>query len=108
MASHIALLEDERVIGLDGKPLALLTINDWSGLLFETHPHMRKDEVAHRYNPHPLLLVRLGAHDRSRIRSGKTVYDLLLAPGQVDVFSSGSDHGLRQCRPNRPRRAASH
>jgi hypothetical protein len=46
MASHIPLLEDDRVIGLDGKPLAPLPINDWSGLPFETHPHMRKGEVA--------------------------------------------------------------
>ncbi len=101
MASHIPLLEDDRVIGLDGKPLALLPINDWSGLPFETHPHMRKGEVAHRYNPHPLLLVRIGAHGRSRIRSGKTVYDLLLAPGQVDVFSSGflMDYGWWDCTP---------
>jgi AraC family transcriptional regulator len=101
MASHIPLLEDDRVIGLDGKPLALLPINDWSGLPFETHPHMRKGEVAHRYNPHPLLLVHLGAHGRSRIRSGKTVYDLILAPGQVDVFSSGflMDYGWWDCTP---------
>ena len=101
MASHIPLLEGDRVIGLDGKPLAPLPINDWSGLPFETHPHMRKAEVTHRYNPHPLLLVRIGAHGRSRIRSGKTVYELLLAPGQVDVFSSGflMDHGWWDCTP---------
>ena len=101
MASHIPLLEGDRVIGLDGKPLAPLPINDWAGLPFETHPHMRKAEVAHRYNPHPLLLVRLGAHGRSRIRSGKTLYDLLLAPGQVDVFASGflMDHGWWDCTP---------
>lgn len=101
MASHIPLLEDDRVIGLDGKPLAPLPINAWSGLPFETHPHMRKGEVAHRYNPHPLLLVHIGAHGRSRIRSGKTVYDLLLAPGQVDVFSSGflMDYGWWDCTP---------
>ena len=41
------------------------------------------------------------AHGRSRIRSGKTVFDLLLAPGQVDVFSSGflMDHGWWDCTP---------
>jgi AraC family transcriptional regulator len=101
MASHIPLLEDDHVIGLDGKPLAPLPINDWSGLPFEIHPHMQKGEVAHRYNPHPLVLVRVGAHGRSRIRSGKTVYDLLLAPGQVDLFSSGflMDHGWWDCTP---------
>lgn len=101
MASHIPLLEDDRVIGLDGKPLALLPVNDWSGLPFEIHPHMRKGEVAHRYNPHPLLLVHLGAHGRSRIRSGSMVYELLLAPGQIDMFSSGfpMDYGWWDCTP---------
>ncbi|HEY2189615.1 MAG TPA: AraC family transcriptional regulator [Caldimonas sp.] len=101
MASHIPLLEEDRVIGLDGKPLAPLPINGWAGLPFEIHPHMQKGEVAHRYNPHPLLLVRLGAHGRSRIRSGSRVYDLSLAPGQVDVFSSGflMDHGWWDCTP---------
>ncbi|MEP6740220.1 MAG: AraC family transcriptional regulator [Caldimonas sp.] len=101
MASHIPLLEDDRVIGLDGKPLAPLPINDWSGLPFEIHPHMRKGEVSHRYNPHPLLLVRLKSHGRSRIRSGRTVYELSLAPGQVDIFSSGflMDHGWWDCTP---------
>jgi len=101
MASHIPLVEDDHVIGLDGKPLAPLPVNAWAGLPFEVHPHMQKGEVAHRYNPHPLLLVRLRTHGRSRIRSGHSVYDLALAPGQVDVFSSGfrMDHGWWDCTP---------
>lgn len=101
MASHIPLVEDDRVIGLDGKPLAPLPVNAWAGLPFEVHPHMRKGEVAHRYNPHPLLLVRLRTHGRSRIRSGHTVFDLALAPGQVDVFCAGfhMDHASWDCTP---------
>ena len=101
MASHIPLVEDDHVIGLDGKPLAPLPVNAWAGLPFEVHPHMQKGEVAHRYNPHPLLLVRLRTHGRSRIRSGHSVYDLALAPGQVDVFSTGfrMDHGWWDCTP---------
>ena len=101
MTSHIPLVEDDRVIGLDGKPLAALPVNAWAGLPFEVHPHMRKAEVAHRYNPHPLLLVRLRAHGRSRIRSGSSVFDLVLAPGQVDVFPTGfhMDHGWWDCTP---------
>ena len=67
MASHIPLFEDDHVIGLDGKPLAALPVNDWAGLPFEVHPHMRKGEVAHRYNPHPLLLVHVRSHGRSRV-----------------------------------------
>ena len=101
MASHIPLVEGDHVIGLDGKPLAPLPINAWSGLPFEVHPHMRKGEVAHRYNPHPLLLVHLRSHGRSRIRSGHTVFDLALAPGQVDVFCAGfrMDHASWDCTP---------
>ena len=101
MASHIPLVEDDHVIGLDGKPLAPLPVNAWAGLPFEVHPHMRKGEVAHRYNPHPLLLVRLSTHGRSRIRSGHSLYDLGLSPGQVDVFSTGfrMDHGWWDCTP---------
>lgn len=101
MASHIPLVEDDHVIGLDGKPLAPLPVNAWAGLPFEVHPHMRKGEVAHRYNPHPLLLVHLRSHGRSRIRSGHTVFDLALAPGQVDVFCAGfhMDHGSWDCTP---------
>jgi AraC family transcriptional regulator len=101
LASHIPLVEEDRVIGLDGKPLAPLPVNAWAGLPFEVHPHMRKGEVAHRYNPHPLLLVRLRTHGRSRIRSGHSVFDLALAPGQVDVFSAGfpMDHGWWDCTP---------
>jgi len=101
MASHIPLIESDHVIGLDGKPLAPLPVNAWAGLPFEQHPHMRKGEVAHRYNPHPLLLVRLRAHGRSQIRSGHSVFDLVLAPGQVDLFSAGfhMDHGRWDCTP---------
>jgi AraC family transcriptional regulator len=101
MASHIPLVEDDHVIGLDGKPLAPLPVNAWAGLPFEVHPHMRKGEVAHRYNPHPLLLVHVRSHGRSRIRSGHTVFDLALAPGQVDVFCAGfhMDHGSWDCTP---------
>ncbi len=67
----------------------------------KSHPHMRQGEVAHRYNPHPLLLVRVGSHARSRIRSGHAVFDLRLEPGQVDVFSAGfrMDHGWWDCTP---------
>jgi AraC family transcriptional regulator len=101
MASHIPLVEDDRVIGLDGKPLAPLPVNAWAGLPFEIHPHMRKGEVAHRYNPHPLLLMHVRSHGRSRIRSGHTVFDLALAPGQVDVFCADfhMDHGSWDCTP---------
>jgi AraC family transcriptional regulator len=101
MASRIPLVEDDHVIGLDGKPLAPLPVNAWSGLPFEVHPHMRKGEVAHRTNPHPLLLVHLGSRGLSRIRSGHTVFDLRLEPGQVDVFSAGfrMDHGWWDCTP---------
>jgi AraC family transcriptional regulator len=101
MASHIPLVEGDHLIGLDGKPLAPLPINSWAGLPFEVHPHMRKGEVAHRINPQPLLLVHLRARGRSRIRSGHTVFDLCLEPGQVDVFSAGfhMDHGWWDCTP---------
>jgi AraC family transcriptional regulator len=101
MASHIPLVEDDHVIGLDGKPLASLPVNAWAGLPFEVHPHMRQGEVALRYNPHPLLLVHLRSQGRSRIRSGHTVFDLTLAPGQVDIFSAGfhMDHGWWDCTP---------
>jgi AraC family transcriptional regulator len=101
MPSHIPLVEDDHVIGLDGKPLAPLPVNAWMGLPFEVHPHMRKAEVAHRTNPHPLLLVHLGSRGRARIRSGHTVFDLRLEPGQVDVFSAGfrMDHAWWDCTP---------
>jgi len=39
MASHIPLVEDDHVIGLDGKPLAPLPVNAWADLPFEVHPH---------------------------------------------------------------------
>ena len=101
MASHIPLVEDDHLIGLDGKPLAPLPINSWAGLPFEVHPHMRKGEVAHRYNPHPLLLLHQRSHGRARIRSGHTVFDLALAPGQIDIFCAGfrMDHGWWDCTP---------
>jgi AraC family transcriptional regulator len=101
MPSHIPLLEEDHVIGLDGKPLAPLPVNAWAGLPFEVHPHMRQGEVARRYNPHPLLLVRLRSHGRARIRSGLSVFDLSLAPGQVDMFPAGfqMDHGWWDCTP---------
>ena len=95
MPSHIPLVEEDRVIGLDGKPLAPLPVNAWAGLPFEVHPHMRKGEVAHRYNPHPLLLVRLRAHGRSRIRSGLSVFDLSLAPGPGRLVLGRLPHGPR-------------
>ena len=101
MASHIPLVEDGQLIGIDGKPLAPVPVNAWRGLPFEIHPHMRKGEVAHRYNPHALLLVRLRAHGRSRIRSGHTVFDLAIAPGQIDLFPLGfrMDHAWWDCTP---------
>jgi len=101
MASHIPLVEDGQLIGIDGKPLAPVPVNAWQGLPFEIHPHMRKGEVAHRYNPHALLLVRLRTHGRSRIRSGHTVFDLAIAPGQIDLFPLGfrMDHAWWDCTP---------
>jgi AraC family transcriptional regulator len=99
MASHIPLVEDDHVIGFDGKPLAPLPVNAWAGLPFEVHPHMQRGEVAHRTNPHPLLLVHLRSRGLSRIRSGQTVFELRLEPGHVDVFSAGfrMDHGWWDC-----------
>ena len=101
MASHIPLIEDDHLIGIDGRPLAPLPINAWSGLPFEVHPHMRKGEVAHRFNPHPLLLVHVRSFGRARIRSGRQVFDLALAPGHVDVFSAHfhMDHATWDCTP---------
>lgn len=101
MASHIPLVQDGALIGLDGKSLAPAPINAWSGFPFEVHPHMRKGEVAHRYNPSPLIVVRSGARGRSRIRSGPHIYELLLEPGQIDVFPVGfhMDHGWWDCTP---------
>ena len=101
MASHIPLVEDGHVIGIDGKPLAPLPVNAWSGLPFEVHPHMRKGEVAHRYNPHALLLVHQRSRGRALIRSGLTMYDIALEPGHVDVFSTGfrMDHASWDCTP---------
>jgi len=101
MASHIPLFENDQVIGIDGKPLEPLPVNAWSGLPFEVHPHMRRGEVAHRYNPHALLLVHQRSRGRALIRSGLTTYDLSLEPGHVDVFSTGfhMDHASWDCTP---------
>lgn len=101
MASHIPLLEDDRVIGLDGKPLAPLPVNAWTGLPFEIHPHMRQGEVAHRTNPHALVLVHQNSRGRSRIASGREVYDLEIAPGHVDFFAPHfrMDHARWDCTP---------
>jgi len=101
MTSHIPLVEDGVVIGLDGKPLAPAPVNAWAGFPFEVHPHMRKGEVAHRYNPSPLVFVRRGAHGQSRIRSGTHTYELRLEPGQIDIFPVGfrMDHGWWDCTP---------
>ena len=45
--------------------------------------------------------MHVRSHGRSRIRSGHTVVDLALAPGQVDVFCAGfhMDHGSWDCTP---------
>src|SRR2546426_10801855 len=101
MASHIQLIEDGRPIGLDGTPLASRPLNAWMGFPLEVHPHMRPREVAHRTNPCPLVLLRTGSHGRARFRSGLKIYDLELAPGQVDVFPDGfqMDHGWWDCSP---------
>ena len=101
MTSHIPLVQDGALIGLDGKPLAAAPINAWTGFPFETHPHMRKGEVAHRYNPSPLVFLRHGARGRSRIRSGTHTYELRLEPGQIDVFPVGfrMDYGWWDCTP---------
>lgn len=101
MPSHIPLVEADRVIGLDGKPLAPVPVNAWTGLPFEVHPHMRQAEVARRINPHPLLLVHQNSRGRSRIASGRHVYEVEIAPGHVDVFAAGfrMDHGRWDCTP---------
>lgn len=101
MPSHIPLVESDHVIGLDGKPLAPLPVNAWTGLPFEVHPHMRQAEVARRTNPHPLLLVHQNSRGRSRIASGRDVYEVEIAPGHVDVFAAGfrMDHGRWDCTP---------
>ena len=78
MPSHIPLVENGSLIGVDGKPLAPAPLNAWRGFPFEVHPHMRRGEVAHRHNPNPLVVVRTGAHGRSRIRSGTRTYELYL------------------------------
>jgi AraC family transcriptional regulator len=101
MSSHIQLVEDGRVIGLDGHAWAPARVNTWTGLPFEMHEHMRKGEVAHRYNPNPLVFVRYGARGQSRIVSEKRTYDLTIDCGQVDVFPAGfqMDHGWWDCTP---------
>lgn len=101
MSSHIQLVESGRVIGLDGRTWAPMPVNAWTGFPFEVHKHMRKGEVAHRYNPNPLVFLRNGAWGRSRIVSDKNTYDLAVAPGQVDVFPAGfrMNHGSWDCTP---------
>ena len=101
MSSHIQLVESGRVIGLDGRPWAPLPVNAWTGFPFEAHKHMRKGEVAHRYNPNPLVFLRYGASGHARIVSDKHTYDLTVAPGQIDVFPAGfrMDHGWWDCTP---------
>jgi len=34
VASHIPLVEDGHVIGIDGQPLAPVPVNAWEGVLF--------------------------------------------------------------------------
>ena len=101
MTSHIQLVENGKLIGLDGRDWSPSPINEWPGLAFETHPHMCKGEVADRYNPHALIFVRQGSFGRSRIRSGSRTYDLNLAPGQVDIFEAHfqMDRGYWDCTP---------
>jgi AraC family transcriptional regulator len=101
MSSHIQLVENGRVIGLDGRAWAPLPVNAWTGFPFEIHKHMRKGEVADRYNPNPLVFLRNGAWGQSRIVSEKRTYDLTVAPGQVDVFPADfrMDHGWWDCTP---------
>lgn len=101
MASHIQLVENGRLIGLDGKPWAAAPVNAWAGFPCEVHRHMRRGEVADRHNPHPLVFVRYDACGRSRIVSGARVYELEIAPRQVDVFAAGfrMDHGTWDCTP---------
>ncbi len=101
MTSHIQLVENGRLIGLDGRPWAATPVNAWAGFPCEVHRHMRRGEVADRHNPHPLIFVRYDARGRSRIVSGSRVYELEIAPLQVDVFPAGfrMDHGWWDCTP---------
>jgi hypothetical protein len=85
MSSHIQLVEDGRVIGLDGRPWAPMPVNAWTGFPFEAHKHMRKGEVAHRYNPNPLVFLRHGARGQARI-----FYRFYLIPGMGHSFSNGT------------------
>ena len=103
MSSHIQLVENERVIGLDGRAWAATPVNDWVGFPFEVHGHMRHGEVAHRYNPNPLIFLRYGARGSSRILSGEQTYDLTVAPGQIDIYPAGfeMDHGSWRCTPGK-------
>lgn len=101
MSSHIQLVEDGRLIGLDGGAWASTPVNAWSGFPCEIHPHMRHGEVKRRYNPHPLVFLRFGACGRSRIVSGSRAYDLDVAPLQIDVFPEHfpMDYGWWNCTP---------
>ena len=99
MSSHIQLVEDGRLIGIDGTPWSATPVNAWSGFPCELHRHMRRGEVAHRHNPDPLVLLRYGARGTARIMSGSRVYELGIAPMQVDVFAAAfrMDHGSWDC-----------
>jgi AraC family transcriptional regulator len=101
LTSHIQLVEQGRVIGLDGKPWATEPVNAWCGFPCEVHRHMRRGEVAHRHNPFPLVFLRYGSRGRSKIVSGAHVYDLSVAPLQIDVFPAAfrMDHGWWDCTP---------
>ena len=103
MGSHIQLVENGRVIGLDGRPWAPMPVNAWSGFPFEVHKHMSRGEVTHRYNPNALVFLRFRASGQARILSDRQTYNLTIAPGQVDVFPAGfeMDHGWWDCTPGR-------
>jgi AraC family transcriptional regulator len=64
---------------------------------------MRSGEVVDRYNPNPLLFLRRGAVGKSRIQSGRQIYSVEIAPGQIDVFPAGfqMDRGWWDCTPGR-------
>jgi AraC family transcriptional regulator len=101
MTSHIQLVEDGHLIGLDGRPWSAAAINEWAGPPCELHRHMQRGEVAHRFNPHPLVFLRYRAQGRSRIVSGSRRFDVDVAPAQVDIFPAGfrMDHGWWDCTP---------
>lgn len=103
MGSHIQLVENGNVIGLDGRPWAPTPPNAWTGFPVEVHKHMCRGEVTHRYNPNPLVFLRDRARGQSQILSDRHTYNLTIAPGQVDIFPAGfqMDHGWWDCTPGR-------